>query len=43
LINRYEKEVGGDEEGLDEPFVRLLMLVRAINEENVLEKECIEC
>jgi len=29
---------GGAEEGLNEPFVRLLMLVRSVNEENVLKK-----
>lgn len=29
----------GAEGGLAEPFVRLLMLVRAVNEENVLGKE----
>jgi len=29
----------GAEDSLNEPFVRLLMLVRAVNEENVLEKK----
>jgi hypothetical protein len=29
----------GAEEGLNEPFMRLLMLVRAVNEENVLVKK----
>lgn len=29
----------GAEDDLNEPFVRLLMLIRAVNEENVLEKE----
>ncbi len=29
----------GDEEGLAEPFVRLLILVRTVNEEDILEKE----
>jgi hypothetical protein len=28
----------GDWEGLEEPFVRLLILVRAVNEENILVK-----
>jgi len=31
--------VCGAEEELDEPFVRLLMLVRAANEESILVKE----
>lgn len=29
----------GAEDDLNEPFVRLLMLVRAVNEENILVKE----
>jgi|GEM_PF-3946045 len=36
---------GGAEDELNEPYVRLLMLVRAVNEENILlkvEKEEIE-
>lgn len=31
--------ISGAEGDLNEPFIRLLMLVRAVNEENVLVKE----
>ena len=33
------KAFRGAEDDLNEPFVRLLMLVRVVNEENVLVKE----
>jgi len=33
------KGLCGAEDDLNEPFVRLLMLVRAVNEENILMKE----
>jgi len=34
--------ISGAEDDLNEPFVRLLMLIRAVNEENGLRKEVIE-
>lgn len=36
---RYLKGLCGAEEGLNEPIILLLMLVKAVNEENVLVKE----
>ncbi|EDM37636.1 hypothetical protein PBAL39_14464 [Pedobacter sp. BAL39] len=39
IVNqRYRVFCCGAEEGLNEPFLRLLMLVKAVNEENVLVK-----
>lgn len=39
---RQSKAFCGAEDDLNEPFVRLLMLVRAVNEENILVKKAIE-
>jgi hypothetical protein len=33
------RPLGGAEDNLNEPFVQLLMLVRAVNKENALGKE----